>query len=147
MTGRAYYLTTLGAWRRHAGRLANSHWVALESRAGSKPGAQSSGADESSVNKAGVREGTKSTDPTDASAAAIVETTVILGLVEADEGAHLALQDDPDFEMLPHPFAPQSISAAVQNLLSAYGVAPGATTFDAAEALARVHPLLRHRVF
>jgi hypothetical protein len=75
------------------------------------------------------------------------ETTPILVLIEADEGAHLALQDDAEFEQLPHPLAQRSISGAAQTALEAYGVPSGATTFDAAEVVARVHPLLRHRVF
>ena len=73
--------------------------------------------------------------------------THILVLIEADEGVHLSLDDDPAFEPLPHPLAQKPISAAAQSALALHGVAPGATTFDAAEALARVHPLLRHRVF
>jgi hypothetical protein len=32
MTGKAYYLTTLADWQRHAARFANSHWLALDSR-------------------------------------------------------------------------------------------------------------------
>jgi hypothetical protein len=71
----------------------------------------------------------------------------ILVLVEADEGAHLALEDDAAFEPLPHPLAQKPISAATQAALALHGVAPGATTFEAAEIIARVHPLLRHRVF
>lgn len=73
--------------------------------------------------------------------------TRILVLIEADEGVHLSLDDDPAFEALPHPLAQKPISPAAQSALAPHGVAPGATTFDAAEALARVHPLLRHRVF
>jgi len=71
----------------------------------------------------------------------------ILVLVEADEGAHLALEDDSACEALPHPLAQKPISDAAQAALAPHGVARGATTFDAAEAAARVHPLLRHRVF
>ncbi len=71
----------------------------------------------------------------------------ILVLVEADEGAHLALEDDAAFEGLPHPLAQKPISEAAQTALVAHGVGVGATTFEAAEAMARVHPLLRHRVF
>jgi hypothetical protein len=119
MTGKRYYLTTLGAWHRHAARFANSHWIALGAAA-----------------------------PTDAPGdVASDEATPILVLVEADEGAHLALEDDAAFEALPHPLAQKPISEAAQAALAAHGVAPGATTFDAAEAVARVHPLLRHRVF
>jgi hypothetical protein len=61
--------------------------------------------------------------------------------------AHLALEDDAEFEALPHPLAQRAIPQAAQQALAAYGVAPGATTFDATELVARVHPLLRHRVF
>jgi hypothetical protein len=73
--------------------------------------------------------------------------TRILVLIEADEGIHLTLEDDPAFEALPHPLAQKPISDAAQSALAPHGVAPGATTFDATEALARIHPLLRHRVF
>jgi hypothetical protein len=73
--------------------------------------------------------------------------TRILVLIEADEGVHLALEDDAAFEALPHPLAQKPISNAAQSALAPHGVVPGATTFDAAEAVARVHPLLRHRVF
>src|SRR5277367_3511345 len=71
----------------------------------------------------------------------------ILVLIEADEGVHLALESESAFEALPHPLGQKPISDAAQSALARHGVAPGATTFDAAEALARVHPLLRHRVF
>lgn len=73
--------------------------------------------------------------------------TPILLLVEADEGAHLALEDDPAFEPLPHPLAAKPISEAAQKKLAVLGIPSRATTFDVAEALARFHPLLRHRVF
>jgi hypothetical protein len=109
MTGKRYYITTLGDWQRHAARFANSHWLAL--------------------------------DPTADGA------TRILVLIEADEGVHLALEDDAAFEALPHPLAQKPISDVAQSALAPHGVAPGATTFDAAEAVARIHPLLRHRVF
>ena len=75
------------------------------------------------------------------------ESTRILVLVEADEGVHLALDDDPGFEALPHPLAQKPISSTAQAALAPHGIPSGATTFDAAEAFARVHPLLRHTVF
>jgi hypothetical protein len=119
MTGKRYYLTTLGAWHRHAGRFANSHWLALgQATATDTPGDVPSN-----------------------------DGTPILVLIEADEGAHLALEDDAAFEALPHPLGQKPISDAAQTALAAFGVAPGATTFDAAEAVATAHPLLRHRVF
>jgi hypothetical protein len=77
----------------------------------------------------------------------LAATTRIIVLVDADEGVHLALDDDAAFEALPHPFAPKAISHAAHEALASHGVTPGATTFDAAEAVARVHPLLRPRVF
>jgi hypothetical protein len=119
MTGKGYYLTTLGAWHRHAARFANSHWLAL--------------APDASTDAHGD--------------VANDDATPILVLIEADEGAHLALEDDAAFEALPHPLAQKPISEAAQTALAAHGVAPGATSFDAAEAVARVHPLLRYRVF
>lgn len=119
MTGKRHYLTTLGAWHRHATRFTNSHWLALNQTAATDPPSDVTGDD----------------------------ATMILVLVEADEGAHLALEDDAAFEALPHPLTQAPISDAAQTALAAHGVAPGASTFDAAEALARIHPLLRHRVF
>jgi hypothetical protein len=114
MIGKSYYLTTLGDWKRHAGRFANSHWLAV----------------------GGV-----------AANVAPDDSSPILALIEADEGVHLALEDDAAFEALPHPLAQKPISGAAQAALAAHGIAPGATTFDVAEAIARAHPLLRHRVF
>jgi len=73
--------------------------------------------------------------------------TRILVLIDADEGIHLSLEDDAAFEPLPHPLAQKPISQAAQEALATHGVTPGATTFEAAEAVARIHPLLRHRVF
>ena len=118
MTGKAYYITTLADWHRHAPRFANSHWMALDDTKQPRTCPE-------------APEGSRR----------------ILVLIEADEGVHLSLDDDPAFEPLPHPLAQKPISAAAQSALAPHGVAPGATTFDAAEALARVHPLLRHRVF
>jgi hypothetical protein len=79
--------------------------------------------------------------------AALDGSASILLLVDADEGAHLALEDDAAFEALPHPLAQKSISDSARAALAAHGVSEGATTFDVAESLARMHPLLRHRVF
>jgi len=111
MKGRAYYLTTLEEWRRHAHRFGNSHWVAA--------------------------------DP----AAEAADSSKILVLIEADEGAHLSLERHPGFEALPHPLSEKSVSAPIAENLAAHGVAAGATTFDVAEAVGQSHPLLRHRIF
>ncbi|MGH9730336.1 MAG: hypothetical protein ACRD4A_01450 [Candidatus Acidiferrales bacterium] len=111
MTGRRYYLTTLGAWRRHAGRCAETHFVAL-----------------------GAENATDDAPP-------------IVALIEADEGAHLAMENDAEFEVLPHPLARMPVSQRVSVALAQFGVAPDDDTFTIAEKLARVNPLLRHRVF
>lgn len=111
MTGKLYYLATLGAWRRRAARFLHSHWIAVEAE---------HIADDASK---------------------------IFVVVDADEGAHGALDDDPDFVPLPHPLSQRPISEAGQTALSKFGVAAGANTFEVAEIMARVHPLLRHRVF
>jgi len=138
MTGRRYYITTLADWHRHAHRFANSHWLAL--------------GDDNDVNAS--RELTDATRivsdagaHTSAHDAQPSAATRIIVLVDADEGVHLALDDDAAFEALPHPFAPKAISHAAHEALAAHGVAPGSTTFDAGEVIARAHPLLRPRVF
>jgi hypothetical protein len=136
MTGKRYYITTLGDWQRHAARFANSHWLALGEQPSASVGdsaARASAAEDRAATVTFVCE--------------LGAATPILVLVEADEGAHLALEDDAAFEALPHPLAQKPISDAAQFALAAHGVAPGATTFDVAEAVARAHPLLRHRVF
>jgi hypothetical protein len=127
MTGKAYYLTTLGDWQRHAARFSNSHFIVLTQS-------------DDSVGAAG-------NSPTTATSAVPNPDAKILALIEADEGVHLSLEDEAAFEPLPHPLAQKPISAGAQAALASHGVAPGATTFDAAEAVAPVHPLLRHRVF
>ena len=132
MIGKRYYITTLGAWRTHAPRFANSHFIVLDAPQADAPGT-TSGA------------GNCSASPLTADA--LPDATPILVLVEGDEGAHLALEDEAAFEALPHPLAQKAISPAAQAALAVHGVAPGATTFEAAEAVARIHPLLRHRVF
>ena len=75
------------------------------------------------------------------------DATPIIVLVEADEGAHLALEDDAAFEALPHPLAQKPISQSTRDALASHDVPYGATTFDVAEAIGRAHPLLRHSVF
>lgn len=122
MTGKCYYLTTVDAWQRYASRFLNSHFIVLGTH---------------DITEEGMASSISMAD----------NDGQIIVLVEADEGAHLALEDDPAFEALPHPLAQNPISNAAQAALAQHGVTPGATTFDAAEVLARVHPLLRHRVF
>ena len=156
MTGKRYYMTTLAAWQQHAARFANSHFIVLDAPDDSV-GARHAvpAADGSAGSDAAAEQGAASSAPTSGSAGLKAAATTsaeedqrqILVLLEADEGVHLALEDDSAFEALPHPLAQKPISDAALAALSPHGVAPGATTFDAAEALARVHPLLRHRIF
>jgi hypothetical protein len=122
MTGKAYYISTIAEWQRHASRFSNSHWFVLPT---------------------GSSEATAGGPTGDSEAA----DSPIVVLVEADEGAHLALEDDPAFEVLPHPLAQKAISEKAQRALAGLDVSSGATTFDVTEVLARFHPLLRHRVF
>lgn len=161
MTGRRYYITSLADWQRHSTRFANSHWLALgdgtaalspqrerylvpllgEDRAAQMDTRIDGVAACASAPEASSRElpAAKALDPNGVNR--------ILVLIEADEGVHLALEDDAAFEALPHPLAPTSISDTAQSELAAHGVKPGATTFDVAEIVSRTHPLLRHRVF
>jgi len=134
MTGKRYYITTLAGWRTHAPRFANSHFIVLD-------------APQDASDAPGTTGGAGNCAGTTLTADAPGDATPILVLVEGDEGAHLALEDEPAFEALPHPLAQKAISPAAQAALAVHGVAPGATTFDAAEAVARIHPLLRHCVF
>ena len=156
MTGKAYYLTTLSDWQRYAARFANSHWLALDALecGGLPPPGSSDGASGRAENSPSIAENAAPPEPRDApgearprEAGGVNEETRILVLVEAGEGAHLALESDPSFQPLPHPLAQQPIGSTAEAALASIGVVPGATTFDAAEAAARVHPLLRHRVF
>jgi hypothetical protein len=149
MTGRRYYITTLADWHRHAHRFANSHWLALgdaNDAIASRELADASYA----VTDVSTNQSAPDAQPPGvafAHDAQPPDATRIIVLVDADEGVHLALDDDAAFEALPHPFAPKPISHAAHEALAAHGVAPGSTTFDAAEAIARAHPLLRPRVF
>jgi len=235
MTGKAYYITTLADWQRHAPRFANSHFIVLGAPAApsapapvSSVGAQQTGppgrrlvepggsvvpgenawldadhspapsngnvvipsepaasaGDEGSAVASESHGGSPAVEARDFLALSEAEGSPakndapqapsnaqlhpqhvfevrsdanrkidnnadlrILVLIEADEGVHLSLEDEPAFQPLPHPLAQKPISDAAQAALAPHGVAPGATTFDAAEALSRIHPLLKHRVF
>lgn len=124
MAGKRYYLTTFAAWQPHAHRCSQCHFVALDA-----PGCGHSRGTSDKI------------DP------ARVASVLILVLVTADEAAHIALENDPEVEALPHPLARVSISERAATALAQFGVVPGDDTFTMAEKLARVHPLLKHRVF
>ena len=125
MTGKGYYITTLGDWKRRAGSFANSHWLLLEA----------------------AEDDTRQPDEKGVPIETIKESDRILVLVEADEGMHASLEDDESYEALPHPLSQKPISDAALAALAAHGVTSGASTFEATEIISRVHPLLRHRVF
>jgi len=159
MTGRRYYLTTLGAWRRHAARCAETHFVAVNGL-GAQSGEGSIGpqSEEATDDCDGVPVEQRQASPTDherthaeahlgEQACGTDDATQILALVDADEGAHVAMENDSEFETLPHPLARLPVSQRVSAVLSQFGVAQGDDTFAVAEKLARVNPLLRHRVF
>jgi len=148
MTGKRYYITTLGSWRAHASRFANSHFILLDAPHAAINATEKADAIAKVLDCArGEGNCSPSRAPGDSASHTPDDAAPILVLIEANEGAHLALEDEPAFEGLPHPLAQKPISAAAQSALAAHGLAPGATTFDATEAVARVHPLLRHRVF
>ena len=135
MTGKRYYLTSLAAWQRHATRCAEAHFIFLDGEAKDRitlPAAESP----RSLPVHG-----------DCSSDTAPVATMILVLVTADEGAHITLENDPDVEALPHPLARTPISERAAAALAPFGVAPSDDTFTAAEKLAHIHPLLKHRVF
>jgi len=140
MTGRRYYLTTLGAWRRHAPHCAETHFVTVN-----VPEEQS-GHGNIASQQADGRNGV-SVEQTQAKARATDDATPILALIDADEGAHLAMENDAEFEELPHPLARTPVSKHVTAALAPFGVVRGDDTFTVAEKVAHVNPLLRHRVF
>lgn len=125
MTGKCYYLTTFGVWLRHAPRCTKSHFVVLDLESNSSAPVSAA----------------------QSAARTVALGAQILALVTADEAAHIALENDPEMEALPHPLSRAPISERAATALAPFGVAPGDDTFTAAEKLARIHPLLKHRVF
>jgi hypothetical protein len=99
MTGRRYYITTLADWQRHAHRFANSHWLALSNDASAIASRELADAS-SAMPDVGADALAHDAPPS--------ATTRIVSLIDADEGVHLALDDDAAFEALPHPFCAQS---------------------------------------
>lgn len=129
MTGRRYYVTTLSAWQRHVSHCAETHFIVLDLV-------------EKGIFVAGSVPERTSNEQRSSS-----DGGVILALITADEAAHIALEGDPEAEPLPHPLARMPVSERVAQALAPLGVASGDDTFTVAEKLARVNPLLRHRVF
>ena len=120
MSGRNYYVTTLGEWRRNAHRFSVSHFV----RAGflDVRGAGTEGAE------------------------AVTAASAVLVLAEGDEGLHNELLRDQAWESLPHPLGNRAVSDQAAKALAGLGVQKGATTFEVAEAAAKTHPMMRYQV-
>ena len=149
MTGRRYYFTTIGAWQRHAGRCAETHFVTVNAPA-EQNGHQSLASQEAETtdDRNGVCGAhTQGKARLGEQACATDDAMQILALIDADEGVHLAMENDAEFECLPHPLTRTAVSQRVSAALAQFGVAHGDDTFTVAEKLARVNPLLRHRVF
>lgn len=79
--------------------------------------------------------------------AGAADEAAVIALIAADEAAHIALEHDSDFEALPHPLVRVPVSARVAAALAPFGIAPTDDTFAVSTKLARIHPLLRHRIF
>ena len=123
MTGKLYYLTTIGDWGRYAEVFANSHWIILDTA--------------TAIRVQNADTGTCEIDG----------STRIVALIETDEGIHGMLESDAAFDALPHPLSPKPISDTTRRALSLHGIPEAASTFEATEALGQIHPLLKTRVF
>ena len=123
MTGKLYYITTIGDWKRCAEVFANSHWITLEAPAAA------------------------SAESADVGSCEIGESIRIIVLIETDEGIHGMLEGDAAFEALPHPLSPKPISDVTRLALASRGIANAVSTFEATEALGQIHPLLKARIF
>jgi hypothetical protein len=127
MTGRRYYLANLMAWQRHAPRCAETHFLVVAA-----PEEGTAAPKSTTVENGGPSRN---------------DATLVFALITADEAQHIALENDAQVEPLPHPLARTAVSERVAEALAPYGVVSGDDTFTVAEKLARVNPLLRHRVF
>jgi len=133
LTGRTYYVTTLKLWQHNATRFVSSHYVHL---------GEAEVADGAAAQSKTLPAGTKAQDREEHTQA----SPDILVVVDADEGTHNDLERS-GWMPLPHPLSLKPIPPDSCHALAGRGIAPGSTTLDVAEALAQVHPLLRHRVF
>lgn len=159
MTGKRYYLTNFDAWQRNAYRYSESHFIVLavpDCGHGGSTGLRAghSGDRSASSSEAQTRVGSACVPAVDAHvtsrggpACAAGTAALIFVLVSADEAAHIALETDTEFEALPHPLSRTPISERVAAALAPFDVIRGDDTFTVAEKLARLNPLLRHRVF
>lgn len=139
MTGKRYFLSSSAAWYRHATRCVEAHYIVLDNE-------NECGNDGGNTTRPS---GKFDTLPLHTSSAGDLATVskMIFVLVTADEAAHIAFENDPDVEPLPHPLSRAPIPERAAAALARFGVMQGDDMFTAAEKLARIHPLLKHRVF
>lgn len=78
-------------------------------------------------------------------ASAATPGTKILALVEADEGTHNSLAQNPSWQELPHPLSPAPIPQQTADTLAAHGATANTTTFELTELVAKSHPVMRYR--
>jgi hypothetical protein len=75
----------------------------------------------------------------------IAASTIILAMVEADEGTHNSLAINPDWHEFPHALSSKPIPQSAAEALEPHGVNAFATTFEATEVVGKNHPILRFR--
>jgi hypothetical protein len=153
MTGKRYYLATVAAWQRHVPHCVETHFIILGAaeRSANLPCSSGPVCDEFAQTDQRPSAVPPFADMDAANSGAQLSqanrSEAIFVVVTADEAAHIALENDAEVEALPHPLARTPISERAAAALAPLGVNAGDDTFTVAEKLARVNPLLRHRVF
>ena len=73
--------------------------------------------------------------------------TEFVWLVEADEGGHLAMEQDADVTILSSPLSLKPIDDAHVQKLSKFGLKKGHHTMDLSNILSKISPGMRHSRF
>jgi hypothetical protein len=81
--------------------------------------------------------------PCDPTVTTFVDSTPIVVQVEASEGTHLSLENDPAWHTMALLVAGSTLCAACVTALAAYGIVSTDTMWLASKKLAAVHPELR----
>jgi hypothetical protein len=81
--------------------------------------------------------------PCDPTVTTFLPATPIVVHVEADEGTHLALENNPAFHTMALLVSGSTLCALCVTALAAYGVTTGDTMWAAGKKLAAIHPELR----
>ena len=71
-----------------------------------------------------------------------VEDPTIIVLISADENVHRSLQSSMGWTILPHPMSGNSIGVELAASLSKYGLNENSTTFDVANILQSISPVM-----